>query len=126
MESKKEIIERLGKKDGFDEKRWETASNMSQEQDIHVNTCFESIINLEKKGLISITISLEDCVNECYKNEDFVKEFNRLNNSNLKSSNSFYSQIDIATGKRKEDLLTFIKIVDQTVFQPLSMQQTKN
>lgn len=49
MESKQEILERLGKKDGFDERRWETACDMAQELDAHVNFCFESIISLEKK-----------------------------------------------------------------------------
>jgi len=52
METKQEILDRLGKKDGFDEKRWLTACNISQEKDIHVNFCFESLISLEEKGLI--------------------------------------------------------------------------
>ena len=120
MESKQEILERLGKKDGFDERRWETACGMAQEQDTHVNFCFEFIIGLEEKGLIQFNvITLEDCVNECYKNNEFVREFNRLNKSNLKSSNGFYAQIDKVTGKRKDDLLQFIKVVDATIFQPL-------
>lgn len=120
MESKQEILERLGKKDGFDERRWETACDMSQEIDTHVNFCFESIMGLEEKGLIHFNvITLEECVNECYKNNEFVKEFNRLNKSNLKSSNGFYVQIDKVTGKRKDDLLQFIKVVDTTIFQPL-------
>lgn len=54
MESKTEILNRLGKKDGFDEQRWVTACNISEEKDIHVNFCFESLISLEEKDLIQI------------------------------------------------------------------------
>lgn len=124
MESKQKILERLGKKDGFDERRWEIACDMAQELDIHVNFCFESLLRLEEKGFIQFNvITLEDCVNECYKNNEFVKEFNRLNNSNLKCSNSFYTQIDIATGKTKDDLKKFVEVVDLTIYQPLLTQQ---
>ena len=56
MESKQEILERLGKKDGCDEKRWETACDMAQELDTHVNFCFDSIAGLEEKGLIQFNI----------------------------------------------------------------------
>lgn len=123
MESKQEILKRLGKGDGFDERRWETACDMAQELDTHVNFCFESIIGLEEKGLIQLNvITLEDCVNECYKNNEFIKEFNRLNKSNLKCSNGFYTEIDIATGKMKDDLTKFVEVVDLTIYQPLLAQ----
>ena len=69
METKEEILERLGKKDGFDETRWETACNMAQEEDIHVNFCFESILNLENKGLTQLQVVKNDfeiCKCECH------------------------------------------------------------
>ena len=120
MESKEEILNTLGKRDGLDNKRWDLACEMSKKQDIHVNFAFESLINLETKELIQFNkITLEDCVNQCYSNDSFIKEFNRLNNATLKTSNHFYNEIDIATGKRKEDLEKFVQVVDLTVYQPL-------
>ena len=64
-------------------------------------------------------ITLEVCVNEAYAVDDFVKEFNRLNNASLKSGNDLYSMIDSATGKTKDDLKKFIEIVDICIYQPL-------
>lgn len=124
MESKEEILQRLGKGDGHDEKRWEIACDMAQEQDRHVNFCFESLIKLEDKELIKLNlVTLEECVNKCYQSDEFVKQFNRLNKSNLKCSNGFYTEIDIATGKMKDDLKSFVEVVDLTIYQPLLAQQ---
>lgn len=124
MESKEGILKRLGKGDGFDEERWKLACESAQEHDIHVNFCFKSLIELEDKGLIKLNlVTLEDCVNKSYQSDEFVKEFNRLNNSNLKCSNGFYTEIDIATGKMKEDLKKFVEMVDLTIYQPLLAQQ---
>lgn len=73
METKEEILKRLGKKDGHDEIRWETACNMAQEQDRHVNFCFESILKLEDKGLIQlqeVKNDFEICTCECHTDEN--------------------------------------------------------
>lgn len=105
MESKEEILKRLGKGDGFDEERWKLACESAQENDIHVNFCFKSLIQLEDKGLIKLNlVTLEDCVNKSYQSDEFVKEFNRLNNSNLKCSNIISS----AKYKIKLDVKTSI------------------
>ena len=73
----------------------------------------------ERNKIKTKPITLKDCVNECYENEEFVAQFNRLNNANLKCSNSFYNEIDFATGKRKNDLLKFIEVVDTFIYKPL-------
>jgi len=54
METKSEIIQRLGKQDGNDEVRWQTAISMACELDRHVNFCFESLIKLENKNFVFI------------------------------------------------------------------------
>ncbi len=54
---------------------------------------------------MSNPITLKSCVNECYSNNEFIKEFNRLNNTSLKTSNHFYNEIDIATIKIKRRML---------------------
>lgn len=40
-------------------------------------------------------------------------------NSILKSGDGLHKQIDDACGKTKDDLLTFIKLVEKTIFEPL-------
>lgn len=54
METKDEIIERLGKKDGKDEARWQTAVMLSGELDLHVNFCFRDLVELENKDFVYI------------------------------------------------------------------------
>jgi len=66
--------------------------------------------------------TLEMCVNEAYACDEFVEEFNRLNNASLKSGNGFYNLIDEATGKKEEDLKKFIELVDMTIYRPLLAQ----
>lgn len=59
------------------------------------------------------------CVEEAYSDDDFVKEFNRLNGASLKSGNGLEKKIDEVTGKSKEDLEKFVNIVEVLIFQPL-------
>ena len=54
MMSKDEIIERYGKKDGYDEDRYLAAMDMSAKTDRPLFICFEGLINLENKGLIEL------------------------------------------------------------------------
>lgn len=50
-----------------------------------------------------------DCLMECAKNKELVKEFDRLNNSNLSFAGSPINiLVDEATGKQKDDLRDFI------------------
>lgn len=50
---------------------------------------------------MSNLITLKTCVDVCYSNDEFIKEFNKLNGANLKTSNSFYNEIDIAIKANK-------------------------
>lgn len=68
---------------------------------------------------MSRPITLDKCVDECYNNDEFLKEFNRLNNASLKNKNMLQNEIDIATGKKHDDLKKFIQLIDLTVYQPL-------
>ena len=68
---------------------------------------------------MSPLVTLKQCVNECYSNDEFVKEFNRLNNASLKNDKGFYNLIDVSTGKNKDDLLAFVRLVDVTVYMEL-------
>ena len=65
-------------------------------------------------------ITLENCVMECYNNKDFVKEFNRLNGSLLRSKSSINKQINDVT---EDDMLMFIKVVEKTIFEPLKRSE---
>lgn len=82
---------------------------------------FESLENnIPQRKNMGNPITLENCVNECYANDDFIKEFNRLNNSHLKTRrNPIGFEIDNATGKTNDDLTKFVELVDLTVYQPL-------
>ena len=53
--TKAEIIEARGLKDGFDEDRFEAAVKYAGLIDRSVSICFNSLINLEKKGLIKFS-----------------------------------------------------------------------
>lgn len=64
-------------------------------------------------------ITLQECVNECWKSNEFVKEFNRLNGSTLKIGGGFDKIIDDATGKTKDDLLAFIRFIDTTIYKQM-------
>lgn len=70
-----------------------------------------------------ITVSelptLQMCVEEAYNEDDFVKEFNRLNGTSLKSGDGLEKRIDDVTGKTKDDLVKFINMVDVFIYQPL-------
>lgn len=59
-------------------------------------------------------ITLKDCVDTCYENKEFVKEFNRLFGTNIRN----YSK-KVSKNKRREDLKEFIKNVDILIYQPL-------
>lgn len=52
--SDKEIIEKYGKKDGYDQDRLEQAKRMAAHIDRSVETTFISFINLENKGLVEL------------------------------------------------------------------------
>lgn len=52
--NKEETIKRYGKSDGFDDDRYDQALLMSGLTDNPVFLCFESLVNLENKGLISL------------------------------------------------------------------------
>lgn len=54
METKSEIMQRLGKQDGKDEARWQTAIMLSGELDLHVNFCFRDLVELENKDFVYI------------------------------------------------------------------------
>ena len=54
MESKEQLLARLGKNDGNDGARWDLAVDMAGELDRHINFCFEEVIELENKGLIEL------------------------------------------------------------------------
>lgn len=56
METKEQLLTRLGKNDDNDDVRWDLAIDMAGELDRHVNFCFEEVIELENKGLIELRI----------------------------------------------------------------------
>lgn len=52
--NKDEIIEKFGKKDGFDEDRYKEAVKIASLIDKPLFLCFEGLINLENKGLVEL------------------------------------------------------------------------
>ncbi len=50
-----EFISTYGLGDGRDHDRWEAAVKQSGELDIHVQTCFIKLLELEKQGLVKLT-----------------------------------------------------------------------
>ncbi|KAB7891349.1 hypothetical protein [Poseidonibacter ostreae] len=75
----------------------------------------------------NVVVTLEACVMACYQNDDFVREFNRLNNTDIKKNTTPIDKaIDEATGKNKEELELFVEIVDKTVYRTfLSLKNKK-
>jgi len=145
VESKEELLKRLGKNDGNNETRWLLAVDMCGRLDRHVNFCFESVIKLEDNGLIELNmnkneitkvfkesylnLSLEESlkkrfastITHIFKNEhDFIAQYDRLNNTNIsKKLTPVENMIDEASGKRDEELKGFFACVRQTVFEPM-------
>lgn len=66
-------------------------------------------------------MTLDICVFECFNNDEFVYHFNRLTNSNLKKPLDINKQIDIATGKEREELELFVKFVEYFVYSRLDV-----
>lgn len=52
--TKAEILEKFGLNDGHDEERFTKACQLSAELDTPLFKCFETLISLEKKGLIQL------------------------------------------------------------------------
>lgn len=62
-----------------------------------------------------------DCLMECAGNKELVKEFDRLNNSNLSLKGSPINiMVDEATGKQKEDLRMFVDFCYEFIWLPLT------
>lgn len=54
------IFKQCEKNDNLDEKRWETACQMSQETNCHIRKCFDTLIFLENKKLIQFLKNNDD------------------------------------------------------------------
>jgi hypothetical protein len=78
-------------------------------------------IEMEQKPL-----TFEEVVNECYANDEFVKEYNRLTQSQIKSRKSpLEEMIDEATGRNSEEIKRFIEFVDEFVWRPTVLDSVK-
>ncbi|MFY4844603.1 hypothetical protein ACOTVP_08700 [Aliarcobacter butzleri] len=60
-------------------------------------------------------MTLQDCVNTCYENDEFVKEFNRLHGTNLKTTGNVKQD----EKELKKSLKKFVQTVNILIYQPL-------
>lgn len=66
------------------------------------------------------TMTFEECVMECAKNQELVKEFDRLAGTNLQLKGApIELAIDKATGKLADDLQSFVAFVWECVWSRL-------
>lgn len=62
-------------------------------------------------------MKFDDIVVECYNNLEFVKEYNRMTGSSIRTSKTPIEYlIDKSTGKEKDELINFINFVDKYIF----------
>ena len=140
METKEDLLKKIW------EARWEIAVDMAGKLDTHVNLCFKEIVDLENKGLIDLNqhssskytevfnapfpdIDLEQVLNKRFADivmfifdnqPDFIKEYDRLNNTNISSKLSpIENMIDEVSGNRDKELKDFFSFVKTTVFEPI-------
>jgi hypothetical protein len=60
-----------------------------------------------------------DCVNACLANREFMREWDRLNNSRLSSVNSIEGQVDLACGKLDDDAAQLFRFIHEYIWLPL-------
>ena len=78
-------------------------------------------------------ITFQDAVMQCFKNKQFMREYNRLAGTHLNEDKTGIAPIEIliddacteVSEEYKQDLRDFIAIIDKTVWQPLLMQGIK-
>lgn len=62
-------------------------------------------------------MNFQETVMFCYENDEFVKQYNRLTNSDLKQiKKPLDFEIDVQTGKLSDDLKKFVDFVFDTVW----------
>ncbi len=67
-------------------------------------------------------MKFDNIVVECYNNLEFVKEYNIMTGSSIRTSKTPIEYlIDKSTGKEKDELTKFINFVDEYVWKPLIM-----
>lgn len=72
-------------------------------------------------------MSFEEIVMSCYENKEFVNQYNRLTNSEIKSKKEpILSIIDSSTGKTSDELKKFIEFVEEYVYQPALLSTQRN
>lgn len=67
-------------------------------------------------------MDFQTAVMECYDNKEFVREFNRLTDNNLKQSrDKFIEMIDNACGYNPDEkgMIEFIQFVEEFIWMPL-------
>ena len=70
--------------------------------------------------------SLLTCITTAANNAELVKQFDRLNGTNLSLKGSTITiLIDEATGKQKDDIKKFIAFVHEIIFLPLNNTKTE-
>lgn len=69
---------------------------------------------------------IKDTVFQCYENEQFVAEYNRLTNSNFREVKTPLEQmIDVETGKTSDEILKFLDFVFEFVVIPVLLKKEK-
>lgn len=62
-------------------------------------------------------MKFDDIVVECYNNLEFVKEYNRMTGSSIRTSKTPIEYlINKSTGKEKDELTNFVSFVDKYIF----------
>jgi len=65
-------------------------------------------------------MTFPECVQHCFGNKDFVREYDRLHGSNLAhSGHPLEVEVDYASGRMSPEMWAFIDFVAQVIWAPL-------